>query len=355
MTISASVVRVQKKMNELGSARVPFFFLFDFNLRQAQVIPLSEISTEEILYQFNDYSNVGALTSSNTLSHFKKYPISELVYQRAFQQVKDAIQAGNSYLTNLTMPTRIETNLSLQDIFLQSEAPYRLWLRDQFVCFSPEPFVKIAEGWISSFPMKGTMDANIPDGKERLLADTKESAEHATIVDLIRNDLSRVASKVRVKRYRYLERIKNHQGELWQSSSEISGWLGTGYQEHLGDIFLKLLPAGSISGAPKHKTLEVIQKAEGYDRGYYTGVAGIFDGQSVDSSVLIRFIEKNEEGLFFKSGGGVTAFSDCQLEYDELQQKIYLAFHKREDAANVDHWEEYHFPITDPQFWMANF
>ena len=86
----------------------------------------------------------------------------------------------------------------------------------------------------------------------------------------------------------------------------------------------KLLPAGSISGAPKPRTLDIIQEAEEYVRGYYTGVTGIFDGENLDSGVLIRFIEKKDNQLIFKSGGGITARSEVHSEYQEIIDKVYL-------------------------------
>jgi para-aminobenzoate synthetase component 1 len=85
-----------------------------------------------------------------------------------------------------------------------------------------------------------------------------------------------------------------------------------------------LLPAGSISGAPKKRTLEIIREAEGEPRGYYTGVFGIFDGQNLDSAVMIRFIEQSEKGLLYRSGGGITNLSQPEAEYQEMLDKVYL-------------------------------
>jgi para-aminobenzoate synthetase component 1 len=143
-------------------------------------------------------------------------------------------------------------------------------------------------------------------------------------VDLIRNDLSLVAENVEVKRYRYIDKLKTNKHDLLQVSSEISGRLTQNYLERLGDILFSLLPAGSISGAPKPKTLEIIENAEGYERGFYTGICGWFDGENLDSAVMIRFIEQKGDKLFFKSGGGITAQSDLQKEYEELIQKVYV-------------------------------
>jgi para-aminobenzoate synthetase component 1 len=86
------------------------------------------------------------------------------------------------------------------------------------------------------------------------------------------------------------------------------------------------LPAGSISGAPKPKTLEIIKKIEDYERGFYTGICGYFDGNALDTGVMIRFIEQEGDQLFFKSGGGITSFSDAKTEYQEMIDKIYLPF-----------------------------
>jgi len=189
---------------------------------------------------------------------------------------------------------------------------------------SPEIFVRIEGQTISSFPMKGTIDADIPDAENIILNDPKEMAEHATIVDLIRNDLSLVAEKVEVKRYRYIETIKTNKQDLLQVSSEITGLLPDDFRDRLGDILFELLPAGSICGAPKAKTLEIIQEAEGYDRGYYTGICGYFDGNNLDSGVMIRYMEQDGAQLTFKSGGGITSQSELIKEYEELIQKVYV-------------------------------
>ena len=107
--------------------------------------------------------------------------------------------------------------------------------------------------------MKGTIDAALPDAEAQLLNNRKEIDEHNTIVDLIRNDLNRVATHVELTRYRYVERIKTNHKTLLQISSEIQGTLPEDWHKQLGTILEKLLPAGSISGAPKLKTLEIIK------------------------------------------------------------------------------------------------
>ena len=158
------------------------------------------------------------------------------------------------------------------------------------------------------------------------MSDKKEAAEHATIVDLIRNDLSCVAEHVRVDKYRYIDVLHTNKGNILQTSSEISGKLPTDYQKHIGNILDAMLPAGSITGAPKDKTMEIIHEAEGYDRGFYTGIMGIYNNGELNSAVMIRFLENDGIGTYFKAGGGITSKSDCRKEYEEVLQKVYLPF-----------------------------
>jgi para-aminobenzoate synthetase component 1 len=277
-------------------------------------------------FDLNPYKqkNVGVGFKKSQIEYFRKYPIDFETYKFAFNNVLKNIHYGNSYLTNLTFQSKIELNLNLFQIFLSAKAKYKLFLKDRFVCFSPECFVKIIDGNIYSYPMKGTIDASVPNALELILIDEKEKAEHYTIVDLIRNDLSIVSKNVKVTKFRFADYISTNQKNLLQISSEIKGDLQSEYHSHLGDIFRELLPAGSVTGAPKKKTVEIIKSAENYDRGFYTGVFGIFDGQNLDSAVSIRFIEKSGENLYFKSGGGITYLSNVKSEYQELIDKIYV-------------------------------
>ncbi len=311
-------------MNMLGAKGVPFIFIIDFEMKTPAVVPLSEVNTGDILFNFDGFTNFVEKTPPAENFDFRKYPVSYNDYKQAFDNVMNNLEEGNSYLLNLTFPTRIETVLSLEDIFLMSRAKYRLLYKDQFVLFSPEIFVKISDGIISSYPMKGTIRGDIEDAESKILEDEKELAEHITIVDLIRNDLSIVAKNVTVKKFRYIDRVRTINGDLLQVSSEITGELPDDWRDRLGEIIFSLLPAGSITGAPKRKTIEIIKEAESDSRGYYTGVCGYFDGKSLNSGVMIRFIEKKDGTMYYRSGGGITVYSDPLSEYNELVDKIYV-------------------------------
>ncbi len=310
-------------MNFFGTKKTPFIFVVDFEMKRIFVQELSKINSNYLKFNFN------GITNDDFSAVIKKYnieilPIDFASYSEKFEIIQKNILAGNTYLLNLTERVRIKTDLSLLDIFRISKAKYKLWFYDEFVFFSPEIFVKIIDGKIFSHPMKGTIDATLPNAIDIIKNDEKELAEHYTIVDLIRNDLSIVAKNVRVKRFRYIDKIMNEKGGIFQVSSEIYGELPENFNERIGEILFSLLPAGSVSGAPKPKTVEIIKQAEQSERGFYTGVSGIFDGENLDSCVNIRFIEKDNDQMFYRSGGGITFMSDLQKEYDEILKKIYI-------------------------------
>lgn len=318
--------KVFELMNSFGCRRQPFLFGLDFAVKTGFFVEPENASKSGIYFNINGNGNKLEAETGFSPVVLNKYPVQFSIYEHAYSIVRRNLMAGNSYLTNLTFETEIELNHTLSEIFARSNSRYRLLFGDDFVVFSPEIFVQIADGKISSFPMKGTIDASIPEAEKIVLSDPKETAEHNTIVDLIRNDLSMIASDVKVERFRYIEKINTNEKSLLQVSSEISGKLPGGYQDELGNIFRKLLPAGSISGAPKKKTLEIIHEAETFSRGFYTGVFGYFDGVNLDSGVMIRFI-KNENGkLIFCSGGGITVNSNPVDEYNELIDKVYVPF-----------------------------
>ena len=311
----------------MGKEGTPFLFIIDYERDNPIIMPLGDAAKKGVYYSVKGLRNYEDRISVNKPLHFLKNPVDFGTYKKSFDKVMDHIRFGNTFLVNLTFATEIETNWSLRRIFEKSSAPYKLLFKNKFVLFSPECFVKIAGGKISSYPMKGTIDASIEKAAEIIMADGKEKAEHATITDLIRNDLSIVALDVKVEKYRYLEEIIAHDKRLLQVSSEITGTLDKDYRSKLGTIISRLIPAGSICGAPKDSTLKIIRESENYPRGYYTGVFGIFDGSNLDSAVMIRFIEKNNGKLCFRSGGGITSNSDPEKEYRELIDKVYVATH----------------------------
>lgn len=308
-----------QRFSSLVSSGVPCFFYTDFAGATIHCYSLEELKGEDIEFAFKSDSN-----SSNSPHKPTFSPVSLENYRHKFTSVLEHIRCGNTYLLNLTQPTPIESPYTLHEIYTMAHAPYKLRVRDHFVCFSPEPFVTIENNTIHTYPMKGTIDASLPNAVHTILNDPKEFAEHTMIVDLLRNDLGIVANSIKVEKFRYITTIDTGEKKLHQVSSHISGSLKSDWKENAEALILALLPAGSISGTPKRKTLELIQEIEGYDRGYFTGIFGHFDGENLYSAVAIRFIEKVNGKLIYKSGGGITADSDCESEYKEMIDKIYI-------------------------------
>ncbi len=313
-----------EKMDKLSLAREPFFFFVDFEGENVEIFDENELEEKGILVEFQDFKthHKGDILDKEIFWEF--FPESMDVYQQGFEIVQKNIHLGNSYLVNYTSETLINTNRSLEEIFYLSKAKYKVFYPNKFVFFSPETFIKINNQKIFTYPMKGTIDAEIPNAENILRESKKEKAEHYTVVDLLRNDLSMVADNVQVAQFQKIDYLKTKQKNLLAMSSEITGEVKQEFQNRIGSIMKKILPAGSILGAPKLKTLEIILEAERYKRGYYTGVCGYFDGENLDTCVMIRMIEKKCEKYYFRSGGGVTHQSNLDDEYEELKNKIYV-------------------------------
>ena len=318
----SNVDEVRKLMNTHGKGKKPFLFAVNFEMSEGIFLERPFSQSEVLFYVREMYTNAES-NKINKNFHFSATPLTYPEYKQKFDIIHNNLLKGNSYLTNLTIKTPVTFNLSLDEIFKYSDAPYKILIRDKFVCFSPERFVKISGNRISTNPMKGTINASIPNAEQIILNDYKETAEHNTIVDLLRNDLSMVATNVRVNRFRYIDHIKTNISDILQVSSEITGTIKEN-PDNLGDIIFRMLPAGSISGAPKDATIQSIKAAEQEPRGYYTGIFGYYNGTELDTAVMIRYIEKEGDKDYFRSGGGITAYSDCLSEYNEVLNKIYL-------------------------------
>jgi para-aminobenzoate synthetase component 1 len=316
--------KFKKLANSYGKEKKPFLFLIDFEMKKPFILPLDECSKQGVYFQVPGSRNVIHDHIDKTPIELNIFPMKKEKYAKSFFCAQDHLNAGNTYLLNITFPTLIKIDKKIDDIFCYAEAQYKLLFKDQFTIFSPECFIRTQNGHIYSYPMKGTIDADFPNAAQTILSDKKETWEHNTIVDLIRNDLAIVARNITVTKFRFLTEIHSNRKNLLQVSSEIRGELDTDWREKMGDMICTLLPAGSISGAPKQRTVEIIREAEKIDRGYFTGIFGVFDGKEIDSAVNIRYIEQTENGFQFRSGGGITANSNLEDEYNEMVDKVYV-------------------------------
>ena len=177
-----------RQMNYLGQSCRPFIFIINYQQDASYIEAVSSVDPAEILYNLNGFTNQPMFAENNIAFLSRKrlrwqsFPESLATYQHSFDIVQRNIFAGNSFLTNLTCRTPVETNLTLKDIYCYSKAMYKLWVRDAFTVFSPEIFIRIHNGRIYSYPMKGTINASTPSADRLLINDPKETAEHATTV-----------------------------------------------------------------------------------------------------------------------------------------------------------------------------
>ncbi len=238
-----------EKVNFLTSQSKPFLVLSDFLGENNFIESLEGLDREAIKFDFSEKERKKDVLEYEKI-FLQKFPIPFSQYKSAFDYVQQNIFQGNSFLTNLTAETPITLNISLLEIFERSEAKYKIYVKDKFVCFSPETFINIdAQGKISSFPMKGTIDANLFDAENVIMSDKKELHEHTTIVDLIRNDVSMVAEKVWVEKFRYIDRITKEDGqELLQVSSQVSGSLSSDWKKDWAILSSQCCPLGRFRG-----------------------------------------------------------------------------------------------------------
>jgi anthranilate synthase component I len=187
---------------------------------------------------------------------------------------------------------------------------------------SPEAQIKIKNERAIINPIAGTFKRTGNDEKDKLLAselakDKKENAEHVMLVDLARNDLSRHSSDVRVDSYREIQ----YYSHVLHMVSTVSGKLNN--PDKVVDMMMSTFPAGTLSGAPKYKAMQLIDKYENQHRGYYGGAIGYigFDG-SLNHAIMIRtFLSKNKT-LYYQAGAGIVSVSEEKSELEEVNNKL---------------------------------
>jgi len=316
---------VKEYLNYLGKNKIPFFFSIGYDTTKSYIIPLEQLDVD-IKFEIDGFcSGAKSIPIHNKKFTFDKYPISFATYKKRFDALQKEIRNGNTYLANLTTKTPLKTNATLYELYLDSQAKFKLYFKDEFIVFSPERFVKIQNNTICTYPMKGTIDANIPNAQNIILQNKKELSEHTMVVDLLRNYISIVAKNTQVEKFRYIQKIQAGSKELLQVSSKISATFDYIWQDHIGDILYSLLPAGSISGTPKKYTINILSNIESHKRGFFTGIFGVFQNNTLDSAVMIRYIQKENNNLIYKSGGGVTIDSICEDEFQEMCDKVYIS------------------------------
>ncbi|MHC2990804.1 anthranilate synthase [Pontibacter sp. HJ8] len=187
---------------------------------------------------------------------------------------------------------------------------------------SPEAQLVIKDGKASIFPIAGTFRRTGDDAAdaalaEKLLADPKENAEHVMLVDLARNDLSRNGHSVEVETFREIQ----YYSHVIHLVSKVSGQMHS--QEDSLQMVASTFPAGTLSGAPKHRAMQLIDTYETTNRAFYGGCIGFLDfNGNFNSAIMIRSFLSKDYKLFYQAGAGIVAASDPQSELQEVDNKL---------------------------------
>ncbi|HZY72982.1 MAG TPA: aminodeoxychorismate synthase component I [Edaphobacter sp.] len=279
--------------------------------------------------------------------------IAEDDYSEKIERIKQYILAGETYQVNFTnrvsVITEIDPGTAFTNLLRQQPVAYSAFLNiaeHHILSLSPELFFRIEKGRIVTRPMKGTMDRGLDATEDtqaalRLQNDGKNRCEHVMIVDLLRNDLGRVCAmgSVQVDDLFSIERYET----LLQMTSTVSGTLRPGLTYY--DIFKGMFPSGSITGAPKIRTMQIIRELEKEPRGVYTGSIGYMspDGSSA-FNVAIRTLDLCKGHAYMGVGGGIVADSNPRDEYNECLLKAEFLVRSRPD-----------FQLIETMLWKREF
>ena len=257
--------------------------------------------------------------------------ITKEEYTEKVNFIKEQIKNGITYEVNYTYPSALKTNASEIELYhylLQNQkTPYNAFLQNKYetiLSFSPELFFVKKGNKILTKPMKGTIKRGRDSDedialREFLYNDLKNRTENIMIVDLLRNDLGRISNPGTVKADKLFE-VEQHK-TLFQMTSEISSELKDGVS--LYDIINAIYPCGSITGAPKISTMEIIEKAEKTPREVYCGAIGYIHGDEMIFSVPIRILQKKngETDYRYDAGSAITWSSTAEDEWNETLTK----------------------------------
>lgn len=321
------------KYKEVDFETFPAFLIFDWKGEKQKFIQFEKFYSFDDLDFLQDFE--ASELTQNVLeknlkvdfskSQKKRLKSQKIRFLKQVQSVQAKQKNGENWVLNLAENFEYEIKknefstqhfLNLFYKFLKLKKNHCggvVILKDQqFASFSPEIFIHQKEDKIQSFPIKGT------GSKKYLENSEKEISEIDMIIDLIRNDLGQICKKVSFESKRYL----TDEDEFFHARACITGILSDDFLRK--NYLKKLLPAGSISGAPKKKTIEIIENLETFSRNYFTGILGVKPSKKeIIFNILIRtlFYDLKNKHYNYPVGVGITVESNPEKEWLELLQK----------------------------------
>ena len=288
--------------------------------------PPSNLSVERLVATApSARTTIDVRSIARSLSNF-----SALAYARVVEAAKEHIIAGDIFQVvpsqQFLRPSAVDPLTLYRVLRSLNPSPYMYLLdsgESQIVGASPEMLLRVHDGLVSTRPIAGTRARGLSEDadvalEEELRHDEKEIAEHVMLVDLGRNDVGRVATPgtVRVEKLAHVERFSH----LMHLVSQVSGELRQGLDSF--DAFNALFPAGTLTGAPKVRAMEIIDEFEPVRRGPYGGAVGYFSlSGNADFAITIRTVSLRDGVATVQAGGGVVADSDPEFEYQECINK----------------------------------
>lgn len=320
----------------IGYAIINYEAGFLFERRLNHFLDKKELLAEFLFYDKNEFEVINSekiIFDFNSNYNIKNFSlnISRNEYINSIQKIKNYIQAGDSYQVNYTVKGKFdftgEISSLFQNLVFNQSAKYIsiINLPEKFIIsISPELFFEVHKNKITTRPMKGTSPRGFNLQNDRISQyslefSEKEKAENVMIVDLLRNDFGRISKfgSVKVNKLFDIEKYET----VFQMVSEIQASLKKGTK--FSDIIKNIFPCGSVTGAPKIRTMEIIQELEKEKRNVYTGSIGIFLKDKISFNVAIRTLvidkktNKGEIGL----GSGIVWDSEPTKEFEEVKLK----------------------------------
>lgn len=320
--------------------------LFDqviaFDHYRQKVLLIAGVRTEDLEHSYQEaeknLEELAALLKYGAKKEFPKLKLqSEITpkfpkeeYSRMVEKAKDYIHEGDIFQVVLSNPMRAKAEGSLFDTYralrTSNPSPYMFYFSSddiEIAGASPETLVKLENGRLGTFPLAGTRPRGRTPKEDKqlesdLLKDEKELAEHNMLVDLGRNDIGKISKigTVEVKDYLSVERFSH----VMHLGSTVKGEIRT--DKDAMDAVDAILPAGTLSGAPKFRACQIIQELEQTKRGIYGGAIGYLDfAGNLDVCIAIRLVYKKNGEICIRSGAGIVADSVPEKEFEECCSK----------------------------------
>ncbi len=303
------------------------FFLYDFLLTYNHETEKFDTPLSDEIIEMAEKSE--SIYANNIRQPKLTASIDRELYNEKILKVKDHIREGDIYQANFTSRFDIESSADPFAVYQKlrelNPAPYGAYLNFgdyQVLSSSPERMFKREKSYITSSPIKGTISIGKDDVETKrnlqvLLNSEKDKAELLMIVDLVRNDLGKIAKPGTVK----VDQL--FKPEIYSSLIHLVSDISAELKDNISikDIFKAMLPGGSITGTPKRRAVRILEKLESQPRSVYTGNIGIISKGRADFNIAIRTMTHKEGQYHIQAGGGIVADSDPDNEYDEMNLK----------------------------------